>query len=437
MMRKAFAGYYTPTGEGLKELWDKSHFVFDTNILLKLIKYPKKEYRDLMFSIMEKLKDRIWIPHQVALEYHRNLEGIIFDLEKEYKAIESDFLKAIENLSSRIDALGHTNQNTSRVIELLKENLEAITNELSLQKSDLFAIRDRTIELIGQNFGEEFSQVELDKIYTEGEKRYRLKTPPGFADEKEKKEVTYSHNGHEYQAKYGDLIFWNQILNYAKQESVTSMILVSEDNKPDWVHVVRGEKKGTHPELIHEFMRETNGKSFYSYNSYQFFDKSKSLLNIDDTSADELIKELESIHQLEYDNSSLLANGDLENWFEQWKDWNNNDMPISYSIKLGEHEQLGLLHFKITVKGSLQNLDLEILRLLLEEVFKDITGDAGLRVFMHLPSEQPLTFVVRTPLYLSRMSGFIEKINSRIRLIVPDENIFVVNIEDTLYNQGF
>lgn len=71
-MKAVFSGYYSPTEEEFEQLWSECLFVFDTNTLLNLYRYSK-ESRELLFKVMETIVDRIWIPHQVALEYHKHM----------------------------------------------------------------------------------------------------------------------------------------------------------------------------------------------------------------------------------------------------------------------------------------------------------------------------------------------------------------------------
>ncbi len=56
----------------------------DTNVLLDLYSYSS-EVRKEIIETFEKVSDRIWIPHQVALEYYDNKERIKKNQEDNYK----------------------------------------------------------------------------------------------------------------------------------------------------------------------------------------------------------------------------------------------------------------------------------------------------------------------------------------------------------------
>ena len=80
-MKNAFHGYYKPSEEYFKKLWEEALFCFDANVLLDLFRMSQEPSADLL-RVMEKLKDRAWVPHQAALEYHRNLHKVIADQEE-------------------------------------------------------------------------------------------------------------------------------------------------------------------------------------------------------------------------------------------------------------------------------------------------------------------------------------------------------------------
>jgi hypothetical protein len=96
-MRDLFRGYYKPTPEELAELWEKCIFSFDANILLHIYSYTP-ETRERFFEILNRLNERIWIPHQVAYEYQKNRLYVISDQVKVYEEIEIILNKNLYNL---------------------------------------------------------------------------------------------------------------------------------------------------------------------------------------------------------------------------------------------------------------------------------------------------------------------------------------------------
>lgn len=285
-MKSKFSGFYTLTKEEFKVLWDRSTFVFDTNTLLNLYRYDK-ETRDLLFKVMDFIKDRIWIPHQIALEYHKHMFDEIYNQESAYESINEKVSSAVKTLENELKELRHSNINVEKVTKLLDDLRENTKKELESQKEsqpDLGQIKNRIIDLFDNKVGEEYSQEELNEIYIDGSYRYDNKIPPGYKDAKEKENKKTIHNKLVYHDMYGDLIFWKQILDKSIEKDINSIILVTDDNKEDWILKIKGKKKGPQPELIHEFKKESGGKLFYLYNTEQFLKFAKEYLDLPDAS---------------------------------------------------------------------------------------------------------------------------------------------------------
>ena len=86
-MKSQFPGYYRPTQAEFKELWNDCIFILDTNVLLNLYRYDEATRNDFLVTL-EYVKDRLWIPHQVALEYQENRNQVIKSEEKRLNDIE-------------------------------------------------------------------------------------------------------------------------------------------------------------------------------------------------------------------------------------------------------------------------------------------------------------------------------------------------------------
>ena len=75
-MKKQFAEYYNLPDERIKEIWDNSLIVLDTNVLLNLYRY-NEEARNDFINALKSYEGRLWIPYQVGLEFHRRRETIM------------------------------------------------------------------------------------------------------------------------------------------------------------------------------------------------------------------------------------------------------------------------------------------------------------------------------------------------------------------------
>lgn len=75
-MRTLFPGYYRPTNDQFKALWQNAIFVLDANILLHIYRFSAPT-RERLFLLLERWEDRVWVTHQAALELHRNRLDVI------------------------------------------------------------------------------------------------------------------------------------------------------------------------------------------------------------------------------------------------------------------------------------------------------------------------------------------------------------------------
>ena len=88
-MKNTFYEFYKLSKKRINEIWDNGLLIVDTNVLLDLYRLSPDSRKDLMKSI-DHFKDRVWIPYQVGLEFHRNRESVIKDLGgKKYQEFKS------------------------------------------------------------------------------------------------------------------------------------------------------------------------------------------------------------------------------------------------------------------------------------------------------------------------------------------------------------
>lgn len=280
-MRDEFRGYYPLSEDELERLWTRGTIVLDTNVLLNLYKFPA-DAREGMFALLEAARDRIWIPHHVALEYHRRREVVIesqlnvFDKVKTilgYGSIKAELdrlqLRKFHSLISVEDVL--------RAIRPALEEFDAALAALESEHVKPFGadpVRDRLNELFGNDIGEAFTSQELQNLYREGTERYSCDVPPGYKDDKEKSKLPeFVHGGLTYKPSFGDLIIWKQVIRHAKDHGIQELMLVSDDEKSDWRHAQK--YRGTlvllpRPELVEEIRREAGVDVFFIYSSENF-----------------------------------------------------------------------------------------------------------------------------------------------------------------------
>lgn len=295
-MKDVFLGFYRPSNDSFKVLWEECYFVFDTNVLLNAYRYPKLA-QDVLLHVFELLSERIWIPYQVGLEYHSRITDEIFKQEKAYDDLDKVLKDKIISLEDEYKkySIRHTNLKLDEtLLQKVKASVEEISKDLKKQKEnhpDLNDMKYRLAKIFDGKVGEPFSQEELNEIYEEGNDRYQSKIPPGFKDSN-KGDKRY-FDGITYENRYGDLVLWKQLIDFANT-SEKNIIFITDDQKEDWWHIHSGKTIGPHPELIQEFNKKTSGKKFYMYQTKQFLSQIKSNIDIN-LSNDEIVKAIESI----------------------------------------------------------------------------------------------------------------------------------------------
>jgi hypothetical protein len=277
-MKNKFPGYYYPDKALFDKLFSEALIVFDTNILLDIYRVSPDTSKELM-KVIKKLNDRLWIPYQVGLEYHKDLFLVVSGQIKKYR-------EAIKEISSIKTSFAEKRNHPflpeelyTKTCELFDELTTFFEKQCEILSSFIMekSIKDDLCEQLNGKIGEGFNQEELEKIYLEGDQRYKLLIPPGFKD-CDKPTVA---------EKFGDLIIWKEIINKAKANQ-KHIIFVTNDTKKDWFIEFEGKTYGPNPKLIKEF-QDLTGLSIYIYTLEKFLGYADKIdIKVTETALEEL-----------------------------------------------------------------------------------------------------------------------------------------------------
>lgn len=291
-MKNAFLEYNPLSKERLKDLWDNAIFVFDTSVLLNLYRYSNETLTNFIDTIL-KLNNRIWLPYQVGYEFNKNRLSVISDQIKQYK----EFEKRINDITEEVE-----NKNRNPFLsEGLFERLISLKTDIFIEIDDKIRAYDESInsDLLLEKINSIFegkigncnTTEELKHIYSDGEKRYQDKTPPGYCDLKKPEKE-----------RYGDLVLWRQIISKAKNENV-DIIFVLDDRKEDWWLEHQGRTISPRPELLKEFKSETE-RICHFYKPAQFLEYSNKYLG--NSIKQEIIEEVKYYNpKIEHNNNFI------------------------------------------------------------------------------------------------------------------------------------
>ncbi|MBY7822867.1 DUF4935 domain-containing protein [Vibrio fluvialis] len=290
-MKDLFPGHFKETQENLREAWDSCIFVFDANILLNLYRYSDAT-RNEFFRLLEKIQDRVWLPHRAAEEYLSNRLSVIDQQEQSYdstvksiKSLKSDLDNARQHpfvskkTMQRVDAV------FSELCDELSRNKEVHTKRISNDE-----IKESISKIFEHRVGAPFDTERLEQLIIEGEGRYKEKIPPGYKDSSKSVD---SDAFSDKCRKYGDLIVWKQVLDQSVEVG-RGIVLVTDDKKEDWWERFKGKTVGPRPELVKEFKDVTNN-TFHMYQADRFLELARE--NLGEQVSPEIVEEIREVRR--------------------------------------------------------------------------------------------------------------------------------------------
>ncbi|HHH8516442.1 TPA: PIN-like domain-containing protein, partial [Streptococcus pyogenes] len=316
---------------------EKILYVLDSNFLSYAVQSINNSEK--FFSAIEEVKESLYIPFIVYIETIHNLrnhiEGtkdVIEDIDRIYENIENlelfnidttelkDFLfkKVTNGISDRTNgninykgnegARKNIEDIVQRLAEEIKDDIKDINikiNEIEKIKSDnkynteldSKSINERlkrinNIFSSDQIVGKELTMKDFENYAEIIEKRFEKKRGPGYKDQS--KEGTRHFGNIEFKSKYGDAILWLDLINFVKNSTEYSKVLiVSDDVKSDWSEI-KGESELKF-DLKIEFLQKT-GKSIDRLKSDEFI---SSILQLSEEESRNISEEIQEFNDFE------------------------------------------------------------------------------------------------------------------------------------------
>lgn len=280
-MRKTLQEFYTPTSAEFASLWNEAFFALDANVLLDVYRYSPATTNQLI-DVLAKLGDRVWVPHQAAIEYQRNRLGVRATVLEAYDKAALKLDSALQDLK---DAL-RKNAESASLLDGATKAIDAAKKKLEGTKArhDKLVpgekLHDRLTDLLDGKVGPPYTAPDLAAKHKVAEERFKNRVPPGYRDAAKPEPE-----------RYGDAVVWFQLLDHAKATQ-KPMVLVTADTKEDWWWQERGRTQGPRPELRREMMIAAN-MPFYMYAPERFLEHARRYLGSEVT--DEAIEEAREV----------------------------------------------------------------------------------------------------------------------------------------------
>lgn len=266
-----FAAFYRPDDATLRSAYANGVVVLDTNVLLDLYRLSPTARNSLM-NVVEGLNANIFVPHQVASEFHRGRARAVAERLEEIENSRSQLEEvsnkakgAIRHIATRAyGSVTHAGESIDAVTAGFKvafNFVERAAAEYDLEPDSMIgrteAIYDRLSLALAGRVGPapDPSQIAIDE--TEGRRRGDANEPPGYKDRNKDDNP------------YGDYLWWAEILRYMAGRKAPLIVVSNDRAKGDWTHSSRGIVIGPDPRLVRE-VREITGYGFYMRSTSEF-----------------------------------------------------------------------------------------------------------------------------------------------------------------------
>ncbi|AGZ39743.1 hypothetical protein AFR_07270 [Actinoplanes friuliensis DSM 7358] len=231
--------------------------VLDSNVLLSLYRYAPKSRTELQ-NALSLVGRRLWIPHQVGLEFHRNRLKVIADFDAAYKDVIGSLQQRKDSFAPELDQkireLGNRvalpDDERDDLLQLLESSFRQLQSALEqLQRSHGVgapaapdSILEKLREILHGRVGSEPPAEQRKLDMEEAARRVDEKVPPGYKDSGKDE-------------PHGDYLVWSQTLREAQERKSPVVVLVTSDTKDDWYLRLKGQTIMARPELSHECLK--------------------------------------------------------------------------------------------------------------------------------------------------------------------------------------
>lgn len=302
--------------------------IFDTNVYLDLLRHSKASSIELI-NLYKSFIDDIRIPSQVYIEINKNFCEVIGKakepLKQAKKNIKNSINKCKNEILTQFNSLNRygliNNKNTTDKATTELETLHSFLRKYidDIIRDDNSFIDSNEVKYFidtiwNANKSENYKPSRLMSIYQEGSLRYRYKIPPGYMDDPQNNSKS-PKNGVDI---FGDLILWNQIIDYACSTK-RPVIFVTQDVKEDWFS--DSSKQIPREELIAEFEEKTNGLNICIITSKLFIEYSSKLKGINTN--------MIQIEMSMFDYADITVRNNRKHIFNQFIEWSNKSENIA------------------------------------------------------------------------------------------------------------
>ncbi|MGW2022706.1 PIN-like domain-containing protein [Streptomyces decoyicus] len=247
-----FSSHWRIPREQTEAIIKNSLIVLDSSVLLSLYRVTM-EAREEMIGALRAIREQVWIPHQVAVEFHKNRITAAKDQESFYKTTRESLEKARSLAAQSINQFANRcalqESEKDELHKQLNQSFEDISRTLRAHEERFDLRTERVLnadpvltelaDLLDGRVGTPFTAEEEAAAQEEATRRMAERIPPGYLDRKKGDNPA------------GDFLWWEQTLIEATQRK-QPVLIVSNDEKEDWLNKQLNYTVGPRQELIDE-----------------------------------------------------------------------------------------------------------------------------------------------------------------------------------------
>ncbi|WP_445442329.1 PIN-like domain-containing protein [Clavibacter sp. km1a] len=244
-----FDHYYRPVKDRIEAAFEDGLIVVDTNVLLHVLRYSPLAREELL-AVLGEIKNQLFIPYQIALEFNRNRVDVVDQRRTELEQTEAEIDKLRSATRALINAFA--NRRTlhpsdiegleaarSNLFDVLDSAQTEADNSYDLNPDKMVGYKDeltaRLELIIGDQVGARPSDQLLLADAAEAERRHEAQLAPGFKDKSD-----------------GDYLWWAEVLRAPELQNRAVVVVSDDAAKGDWLFKQRKLNAGPHSILVED-----------------------------------------------------------------------------------------------------------------------------------------------------------------------------------------
>lgn len=221
-----------------------SSFVyFDTSFLMWLIKISLESRSEFFEWLEEAANARVAVPAWSLHELYRHHteDRVSTDLDEQLKKLTGVIGEAFPTMwtlfDERLQGAASVKQQREqardalRAVKTLTDRAASWKAHYSRNASEVIAFANEHA-MDGGTLFEQFSAID-----TLADARFTGRVPPGFQDKRKREAAAEDDDGNSVEIgsnRWGDLVFWREILEHARNRRIKHVVILSKDVKNDW-----------------------------------------------------------------------------------------------------------------------------------------------------------------------------------------------------------